>query len=67
MPSFSAMGEGAAAALNLAPVLWGMHGGQGIDGKATAGPKCCTKHLDLRTTQVPWFFIPEKIICTHKH
>jgi len=42
MPSFSATAEGAAA-LNLALVLRGMRGGQGIEGKATAGPKCCTK------------------------
>ena len=43
--SFSATGEGAAA-LNLTALLWGMRGGQGIHGKATAttaGPKCRTK------------------------
>ena len=40
--------------------------GTGIDGKATAGPKCCTKHLDLRTTQVhpgKNHFHPQTLIC----
>ena len=66
MPSFSATGEGAAA-LSLAPVLWEMRGGQGIEGKATTGPKCCTKP---RPAYHPHpgslIFHPGETICTHQ-